>query len=138
MQSSAADRQKSLCAHCPRRQECAKPCEKLEKLLNSPDLGRLSCNISANKIADSEILFARAHLLDARSEAVVYLYYRCGLAMERIAEAFKLNRSSVSRILQKCWIKVGGKRNKTASSREAAQSDEKRNLPPEASDPSDA
>ncbi len=108
----------NLCAHCPKRQECAEPCEELEKLLGGPDSGRLSCNISARKIADLEILFSRVNRLNARSHAIVYLYYRCGFAMERIGEAFDLNKSTVSRILQKSWQKVAEKCNTAGNGEE--------------------
>ena len=118
MRLSTSDSPENLCAHCPTRQNCAEPCNELEKLLAGPDSGRLSCNISARKIGDVEILLARADRLDARSQAIVYLYYRCGLPMTRIAEAFEVDRSTVSRVIQKSWQKAAEKRNTTAISEE--------------------
>ena len=111
---AANDTHQNQCDNCPNRQGCVQPCEKVEKLLVAPDAGRLSCNISKRKAADLEVFLSRANQLDARSEAIVYLYYRCGLAMERIAEAFEVNRSTVSRVIQKSWQKTGEKCNTTA------------------------
>ena len=100
---AAGENQKSICASCPKRQECIDPCEKLEKALPAADGARLPCHISKRKIDDLGVFLAAADRLDARSQAIVYLYYQCALPAARIAEAFEINRTSVHRILRKSW-----------------------------------
>ena len=105
--AGAGKLQQSPCDRCPKQAGCEAPCEKLAQLLDGPESGQLSRHISPAKVVDVDILLSRAGRLDARSEAVVSLYYRCGLSMERIARAFQLNRSSVHRLLGRSWRKVG-------------------------------
>ena len=103
-----------LCRSCPRRGTCLEPCERLLAELDSPDRGRLGRNIRARNSAEIAELLDLCPQLDPRTDAVVQLYYRCGLAMERIGQALGVNRSSVSRRVHSAWYQLTKRRNKSA------------------------
>jgi len=100
-----------LCARCPDRATCQKPCPRLRAVLDSPDRGRLQRNIRREKKSDVIALLEISPTLDARTDAIVQLRYRCGLRIGRIAQALKIHRVNVWRHLQEAWAQAAKKRN---------------------------
>ena len=101
-----------MCYQCPLRRTCIQVCEYVERLLPSPERGRLDFE-DLERLYQGRVmthaLLDNVDLLTERQRQVVQLYYRENMPQEEIARTLSITQQAVHDSLTRAKRTIGEK-----------------------------